>query len=157
MNERPFLVMLPGTLCDARLFQRQRRALRTEASVLTPDFSALKDRSDWLDDLLKGLPPRFFLAGFSLGGLLAFEIVRRARQRVQGLALIASNAQPASARGRRRSAAMKRLWLSRGPELVIDRVQGNYFHHRVNARRHAALIVDMARATPRDSAFEQFA
>ncbi|OTP75894.1 Beta-ketoadipate enol-lactone hydrolase [Caballeronia sordidicola] len=42
---------------------------------------------------LKHLPPRFFIAGFSLGGIVAFEFYRQARERIAGLALIASNAR----------------------------------------------------------------
>lgn len=157
MADRPVLVILPGTLCDARLFDRQRRRLRTDMTVLTPSFSNWKSLDQWCADLLEVLPQRFYLAGFSLGGLIAFEILRRAADRVLGLALIASNANPANAKGRRRSGAMRRLWLRRGPKAVVARVIEHYFHLPSKRERHGPLIVAMACGTPRRSALGQFA
>jgi len=149
MRSRPTLVMLPGTLCDARIFQHQRRALRDVADVRALNYQALDRTGAWLDRLLDQLPEHFSLAGFSLGGLWAMELLRRAPLRVQRLALIASNARPASTHARRRSAAQWRAWQREGPAAVAQRAKPAYFHHPRQLRCHAPLVHDMAVRTSR--------
>jgi pimeloyl-ACP methyl ester carboxylesterase len=153
----PTVLMLPGTLCDSRIFAAQRRGLRGKAHLVCASYQGLKDRSVWLGDLLKSLPQQFYVAGFSLGGLLALELLRMAGERVLGLALIASNAQAASVKSQRKSAWLRRLWLDRGPGEVAKHVKPAYFHHEAKRRRYEKLVFDMALQTPRRSAFEEFA
>lgn len=152
----PTLLMLPGTLCDERIFAAQRRSLRGQANLVCASYSGMKDRSRWLHTLLQRLPAKFFIAGFSLGGLLALELLRMACTRVQGIALIASNAQPASSQAQRKSAALRRMWLDHGPQEVARHVKPAYFHYEANRRRHERLVFDMATKTPQRSAFEEF-
>lgn len=147
--------MLPGTLCDERLFSRQARALEPATRVWRTDYRDLRGPS-WCDVLLARLPPRFALAGFSLGGLWALELLRRAPERVKGLALVASNAEPGRRTVRRRSARLWRDWRRLGPESVVEAMQAQYFHHDRQRRRHAALLRDMARRTPTPAARAQF-
>ena len=106
----PTLVMLPGTLCDSRIFQRQKRALRGLADVRLVDYKHLKLGQTWLTQLLKSLPEKFSVAGFSLGGIWALELLRQAPERIERLAMLASNAQADSPKGRRNSRRLKRLW-----------------------------------------------
>ncbi len=153
---RPCLLMLAGTLCDHRVFARQKRALRGLARVLVIDYAELGAPQQWMDNLLRRLPPRFSVAGFSLGGLCALELLRRAPDRVERIAMIASNAQAASAAGQRKSAWLRRMWRDRGPGEVARHVKPAYFHHEAVRRRHARLVHDMALGTPRRTAFAQF-
>jgi pimeloyl-ACP methyl ester carboxylesterase len=153
----PTLLMLPGTLCDRRIFDVQRRHLRGHAQVVWASYRGMKDRSVWLHRLLRQLPENFYIAGFSLGGLLALELLRIAPARVQGLALIASNAQAASEKSKRKSALLRRMWLDRGPSDVARYVKPAYFHHEAKRKQHERLVFDMALRTPRHSAFEAFA
>ena len=152
----PTVVMIPGTLCDARLFARQKRALRDLADVRVVDYDDLRPTRDWADALLARLPQRFSVVGFSLGGLWALELVRRAPHRVERLAMVASNAHGASAAGRRNSARLWRLWRTRGPDAVAGRVLPAYFHHERQRQRHAPLVLSMARRSRRDAAAAQF-
>jgi pimeloyl-ACP methyl ester carboxylesterase len=149
--------MLPGTLCDDRIFSVQRRRLRGHAHLVCASYQGLKNRSVWLQELLRRMPDKFYIAGFSLGGLLALELLRMAGSRVQGLALIASNAQAASEKSKRNSAWLRRMWLDRGPSEVARHVKPAYFHHEAKRRKHERLVFDMALQTPRRSAFEEFA
>lgn len=157
----PTVLMLPGTLCDGRIFAAQRRHfrshLRGHARLVCASYQGLKKRSDWLRQLLKRMPDKFYVAGFSLGGLLALELLRMAGKRVEGLALIASNAQAASEKSKRKSAWLRRMWLDRGVGEVARHVKPAYFHHEAKRRRHEKLVFDMALRTPRRSAFEEFA
>lgn len=154
---KPLLVMIPGTLCDERMFSRQTKALQAHACIMHAGYSRLRRLDDWTADLLKRLPTRFSVAGFSLGGLMALELLRRAPERIERLALIASNVQSASTHGGRRSAWLRRLWLERGPSEVARHVKPGYFHYEAKRRAHQRLVLDMALGTPRRSAFAQFA
>ncbi len=157
MSGLPCLVLLAGTLCDHRVFTRQRPALRGVARVVVPDYAQLGASGQWADTLLRRLPPKFSIAGFSLGGLWALELLRRAPERIERIAMIASNAQPAGAPARRKSAWLRKMWRDRGPAEVARHVKPAYFHHEAARRRYAALVHDMALRTPRRTAFAQFA
>lgn len=155
-EERPCLVLIPGTLCDQRLFARQVRRLRSRANVMTLDYRQLRADRPWLEQALARLPERFALAGFSLGGLWALELLRRAPERVQRLAMIASNAEAGSRRAQQRNRALWRLWRSDGAATVARHVKPAYFHHPATRRRHARLVREMALATPPRAARAQF-
>ncbi len=154
---RPVVVLIPGTLCDERMFARLARALRPVASVRHASYAGLHDLDRWVSRLLAGLPQRFCVAGFSLGGLMALELLRRAPERIERLALIASNAQGASRQGRRRGAWLRRLWHLRGAAEVAREVKPAYFHFEAARRAHRRLVFDMALATPPRAALAQFA
>jgi pimeloyl-ACP methyl ester carboxylesterase len=153
----PCLVMIPGTLCDGRIFAHQRRALRGIADVRVVGYDDLGRVDDWASALLARLPQRFSVVGFSLGGLWALELLRKAPHRIERLAMVASNAQGASAVGRRKSAWLWKMWRARGPAAVARQVKPGYFHHPNTRRRHAGLVHDMALRTGRKSAFAEFA
>jgi pimeloyl-ACP methyl ester carboxylesterase len=154
---KPTLLLLPGTLCDSRIFRHQCRSLRDLADLRALDYAGLDRSGAWLDRLLGELPEQFSIAGFSLGGLWALELLRRAPQRVQRLALIASNARPASGRARRRSASQWRVWQREGPAVVARGAKPAYFHHPSQRQRHGPLVRAMADATPRHVARAEFA
>lgn len=155
-RQRPVVVMIPGTLCDGRLFHRQARELRSQARVLRVSWRQLRGAADPVDALLGRLPERFSVAGFSLGGLWAVQMLARAPERVERLALIASNAEGASRRTRRRGEMLWRLWQARGAQAVARACKPAYFHHRRQRQRHAGLVRDMAAATPPRVAKAQF-
>lgn len=156
----PCLVMIPGTLCDCRIFARQKRALRGVADVRMVDYNDLspsRPSRDWAGSLLARLPPRFSVLGFSLGGLWALELLRQAPQRVERIAMVASNAHGASVAGRRKSAWLWRMWRAFGPSTVARHVKPGYFHHDNQRQRHAALVHDMALRTRAKAARAEFA
>lgn len=153
---KPTLVMLSGTLCDGRAFRRQKAALRTAADTRVIPYQKMHAPGAWIASLLETLPKRFSVIGFSLGGLLALELLRRAPQRVERIAMVASNARGASAQGRRKNTHLWRLWRDRGPGEVARHVKPAYFHHERCRRRYASLVHDMAMRTPGKAAFAEF-
>jgi pimeloyl-ACP methyl ester carboxylesterase len=153
----PTVFLLPGTLCDGRIFKAQRRALRGKAHLICANYSGMKDRSQWLQGWLSRLPDKFYVAGFSLGGLLALELLRMAGDRIVGIALIASNAQSATVQSKRKSAMLRRMWLRNGASVVARHIKPAYFHHEAKRRQYQRLVFDMALQTPQRSAFEEFA
>jgi pimeloyl-ACP methyl ester carboxylesterase len=82
------LVLLPGSLCDERLFDHQTTHLADFASVEVGDVTTADTVSGMAAAVLDSAPPRFALAGLSLGGIVAMEIIRIAPQRVSKLALL---------------------------------------------------------------------
>ncbi|HEU5087240.1 MAG TPA: alpha/beta fold hydrolase [Roseiflexaceae bacterium] len=91
------LILLPGTLCDARLWAAQVTGLSSERTVQVGDLTRDRSIAAMAARVLAVAPPRFALAGLSLGGIVALEIVRRAPQRVERLALLSTTARPPSA------------------------------------------------------------
>jgi pimeloyl-ACP methyl ester carboxylesterase len=91
---RPTLVLLPGLLNTRRLFDHQVAALGDLVDVVVPELYRHDSIGAMAEATLALAPPTFALAGFSMGGYVAFEILRRAMQRVERLALIDTQATP---------------------------------------------------------------
>ncbi len=85
------LVLLPGMMCDARLFAPQIAALSAGRSILCADLSNGDSMGALAAGVLAEAPPHFALAGLSMGGILAMEILRQAPDRVSRLALLDTN------------------------------------------------------------------
>jgi pimeloyl-ACP methyl ester carboxylesterase len=86
------LVMLPGTLCDARLYAPVLEHLGRRAHI--PDLAGATTSADLAAAMLLHLPERFALCGFSLGAIVALEIAAQRPERVERLALIGCNPGP---------------------------------------------------------------
>ena len=83
------LVMLPGTLCDARLFAPVLDLIGMRAHI--PQISGAVTMTAMAEALLEELPARFSLCGFSLGAAIALEMTAQAPDRIERLALIGCN------------------------------------------------------------------
>ena len=85
------LLLLPGLLNDATLWQAQQQDLADIADCQVADLTTHGQLDALVHAVLDKAPPRFALAGFSLGGFVAQQILRMAPQRVQRLALLGSS------------------------------------------------------------------
>jgi pimeloyl-ACP methyl ester carboxylesterase len=98
------LLLLPGLLNTRRLFEQQIADLAGVADVIVPELWHHDSIGAMAEAALKMAPERFALGGFSMGGYVCFEILRRAAGRVERLALMDTQATPdtpeASARRR---------------------------------------------------------
>jgi pimeloyl-ACP methyl ester carboxylesterase len=103
---RPTLVLLPGLLNTRRVFEPQIEALSDVADCIVPELWHHDTMGAMADAALAMAPPRFGLLGFSMGGYVAFEIMRRASQRVERLALMDTQAIPDSAESTKRRRAL---------------------------------------------------
>lgn len=109
MSDKIPLVMIPGLLCDAGLWQAQIDALSGMAEIVIPDLRPFDSIADMAEHVLETAPADYFaLAGLSMGGYVSFEIMRRAPECVDRLALIATSARPDS----KETAKRRRLLLS---------------------------------------------
>ena len=88
------LVLLPGLLNTRRLFEQQIEALSDVADCIVPELWHYDALDAMAEAALALAPARFALAGFSMGGYVSFEIMRRAADRVERLALIDTQAAP---------------------------------------------------------------
>ncbi|MBT6096648.1 MAG: alpha/beta fold hydrolase [Rhodospirillaceae bacterium] len=94
MIERTPLFLLPGLLCDAALWARQVAELSDVADCHVADMTQDDSIAGMAKRVLDAAPERFALAGLSMGGYCAFEIMRMAPERVVRLALLDTSAEP---------------------------------------------------------------
>lgn len=87
------LVLIPGLLCTEALFAPQIAALRGLTQVSVADHTRHDSVAGIARDILAAAPPRFALAGLSMGVPLALETVRQAPERVERLALLDGRAR----------------------------------------------------------------
>lgn len=64
----PSLILLPGLLCDEALWAPQIAALADLARISVGDLTAADSIAEMARQILSGAPPRFALAGLSMGG-----------------------------------------------------------------------------------------
>ncbi len=87
------LLLLPGLLCDAAVWAPQMAALGRNAMVAA--YGSANTLGEMAEIALAAAPPgRFALAGHSMGGRVAFEVLRRAPARVDRLALLDTGIAP---------------------------------------------------------------
>lgn len=90
------LVLVPGLGCTSELYAPQWRAFGIERSVLVAEHRLDTSLEAIAERLLRAAPERFALCGLSMGGYIAFEVMRRAPERVSRLALLDTSAKPAT-------------------------------------------------------------
>ena len=88
------LVLVPGLLCSPALFAPQIAALGGLTRVTIADTTRGATFPEMAAHILAGAPPRFALAGLSMGGYLAFEMLRQEPDRVTTLVLLDTNGRP---------------------------------------------------------------
>lgn len=87
------LVLLPGLTCTARLYAPQISALWPFGPVTVADHRRDADMAAIAKRILDNAPPRFALAGLSMGGYIAFAMLRQAPERIVKLALLDTSAR----------------------------------------------------------------
>jgi pimeloyl-ACP methyl ester carboxylesterase len=120
------LVLIPGMMCDARLWGDLPGALGRRIVVHAPCTEA--DTVGVLADMvLRHAPPRFALAGLSMGGIVAMEVLRQAPERVERLALIDTNpfAEQAAVQARRQ-VQIDRALAGELAAVIRDEMKPNY-------------------------------
>jgi pimeloyl-ACP methyl ester carboxylesterase len=94
MAESLPVVLVPGLACTPLLYRDQLPELWRRGPVLIADHRRDESVAAIAERMLAAAPPRFALAGLSMGGYVAFEIMRRAPRRVVKLALLSTSARP---------------------------------------------------------------
>lgn len=98
MTRRIPLVLVPGLLCDALMWSAQIADLAALADCWVADPRGPETMAALAGKVLNEAPfERFALAGLSMGGYVALEMIRQAPGRVQRLALFDTSARPDTA------------------------------------------------------------
>jgi pimeloyl-ACP methyl ester carboxylesterase len=95
---KPMLVLLPGLLCDSYVWKHQIAALQDHAHIIIPHINQFNNEDDIIEHIIAISPPRFYLAGHSMGGWLAIELMRKYSDRVLKLCILATSAELDSAK-----------------------------------------------------------
>ena len=157
MAHRPPLLLIPGLLLNADLWADQILALADLAApIVTTAQTEHSSMAAIASAILAGAPPRFMLAGMSMGGYVAQEIVAQAPDRVQRLALIDTSARPDSPEIRAQRAALIRQ-SGKGTFVGISRPTFAQWVHSGRAKDEAlfARVAAMTRSVGRDAFVRQ--
>jgi pimeloyl-ACP methyl ester carboxylesterase len=147
MSARIPLLLLPGLLTDERLFGPQLPALSGATRPIVADLAAGESMAELARGAIAQAPPGpFLVAGLSMGGYVALEVLRAAPGRVRGLALLNTNARADSAEStenRRRLMALA----ERDFEAVFQALLPRLLHpSRLQEAAITGLLRDMAHA-----------
>ncbi len=88
------LILIPGLLCDERVWASQRAALADLATIRIAEHGMRDSLQAMAEGILADAPPRFAVAGHSMGGRVALEVFRAAPERVAGMALMDTGQHP---------------------------------------------------------------
>lgn len=89
---KPLLLLLPGLMCDAAVWRAQIAAFEPDYEVRVPDFFGLDSFEAMAGAALALADRPFALAGHSMGGRVAMQVIATAPDRVQRLALLDTGA-----------------------------------------------------------------
>jgi pimeloyl-ACP methyl ester carboxylesterase len=140
------LVLIPGMMCDARMWGGLPAALSPRAVVHALPTGA-DSMADLARDVLRVAPQRFALAGLSMGGIVAMEVLAQAPDRVERLALLDTNPRAEAPEVQARRGPQIDRALSGGLRAVIrDEMKPNYLAHGEGRQAILDLCMDMALA-----------
>jgi len=156
MSERPFVAFACAHMTDERLYAAQIAALGDSHECRVFVFRDHDSLGGMAEHLLDRMPERFTLIGLSLGGYVAFEIIRRQLHRLERLVLIDTTAvadHPARKAGRLADIAKVR---EGGIEALIPELPSRWFLP-AHARKPelAKLMAEMARSVGARGQFNQ--
>jgi pimeloyl-ACP methyl ester carboxylesterase len=143
------LVLVPGLLCDALLWSKQIEALGADFKCWVADHTRSQTMAGVAVDVLRDAPfERFALAGLSMGGYIALEIMRQAAHRVDRLALLDTSARadtPEQLERRRGLVALAR----RGRFIGVTHAMLPLFVHpsRLKDEKLVSTVKEMAKNT----------
>lgn len=112
------LLMLPGLICDSRIFAPQFAAF--PQAIPAADYGDADDLGAMAELVLARAPDRFALLGHSMGGRVALEIVRRAPARVTRLALLSTGVHLPTSEEAPKRYALRDLGRERGMAALVD-------------------------------------
>lgn len=137
--------MVPGMMCDERIFSPQIEALSQNLEVTIADISNFSSVRELASYVLKKAPKNFSLLGHSMGGIVAMEIYSQEPNRIEKLILMDTNPK----------AELDEVKLKREPqirevnngkllEVMRDEMKPNYLAESENKRSVLNVCMDMA-------------
>lgn len=152
---KPTLMLLPGLLCDRTVWEPQIEAFGDRFRCEVPDYEFADSLSAMAEHVLHVAPDSFAMAGHSMGGRVALEVMRRAPERVSRLALLDTGykALPEGEAGQREvEGRMRLVKMAREHGMRVmgqEWLQGMVHPDRLDDDRLCGAILDMiASKTP---------
>ena len=93
MAAKPDLLLIPGLVCDAAVWRHQRAHPSDIAEIIVPQVGQGEGIAEMARIVLDAAPDHFALAGFSMGGYVALEMMRQAPERIARLCLLDTSAR----------------------------------------------------------------
>ena len=149
------LLLLPGLLCDGRLWRDQVAALAPLARAVVADLTQDDRVEAMAARALASVEGRFTLAGLSMGGYVALEVMRQAPERVERLCLLDTSARadtPEQTRRRRGLLSLARTGQFRG---VTPRLLPQLIHASRLGTPLAEEVMEMAERIGKDAFLRQ--
>jgi pimeloyl-ACP methyl ester carboxylesterase len=112
-------VILPGLLCDSRMFRAQLDGFANSMCIdgFYPSCTSLEDMAAYA---LEHMPDRCTVLGHSMGARVALEVLRLAPERVERLILADTGVHPLRAGERESRYALRDLGRAEGIEKLVD-------------------------------------
>ena len=139
------LVLLPGMMCDARLYGPQIEALSSDYALHVAPIGGHDTVQALANEILAHAPPRFALAGLSMGGIVAMEVLAQAPERVARLALLDTNPRAETPEfGARRQPQIEKVKAGGLRGVMRDEMKPNYLAPGPFRNEILDLVMDMA-------------
>ena len=161
MRRSESLLLLPGALCNATLFEAQINYFADQYNVSVGDFGKYDSIGAMAKQVLANAPEYFALAGLSMGGIVAFEIMRQAPERVQCLALLDTNYRAESSENATRR-QQEIATVKQGGMTALLKLTESYYYPKYLSPAHIAdktlknTILEMAKASGAEALIYQW-
>ncbi|UWU91691.1 alpha/beta fold hydrolase [Bradyrhizobium sp. CB1015] len=153
MDQTTPIVLVPGLASSARIYGPIIPALWRFGAVMIANHIRDESMTAIARRILAEAPPRFALAGHSMGGYIAFELMRQASERVTKLALINTQARPDTPE----ATARRRAQMERARRGELRAVREESFPELVHpSRRDDAGILELVHAQDEDVGVEGY-
>ena len=137
--------MVPGMMCDERIFSPQIEELSQNLEVTIADISNFSSVSELASDVLKKAPKSFSLLGHSMGGIVAMEIYSQEPKRIEKLILMDTNPKAELDEVKlKREPQIKEVNKGKLLEVMRDEMKPNYLAESENKRSILNVCMDMA-------------
>jgi len=135
------LILIPGMMCDQRMWAGFNAPPRHLIHALPTTCDSMQGLAA---AILKGAPERFALAGLSMGGIVAMEILKQAPQRVERLALLDTNPLAENVLTKaRRNLQIAKARSGQLAKVVREEMKPNYLAAGPNKKAILDLCMDM--------------
>ena len=139
------LVMIPGMMCDERIFSPQIDSLGDEIELTIADISRFSSVVDLASDVLKKAPRKFSLLGHSMGGIVAMEMYSQEPNRIEKLILMDTNPNSELEEVKsKREPQIKDVSEGRLLNVMRDEMKPNYLAQSRNQSSVLNVCMDMA-------------
>ena len=150
-GNKPALYLLSGLLCDETIWRYQVDALSDQYNVRVPDYRDCDSIAAMAEVVLNGAPESFAVAGHSMGGRVALEVVRQKNRSVTHLALLDTAAGPAAETEYEKRMAWVRLAEEKGMKALADvwlppMLHPDRVHDKILVQELEAMIQDFTPA-----------